>query len=158
MKGAILIAAGVLGGAYMFARPAEEVPTADVMVAKPRTQLYSELAPLYEAIEQKAAHVTTVTGTPPIPVKFHFAHVDGEMLDLSAVAGFRRVEIKLWMTDGARPGETRLRMMFDPESLIGKSGDPDPVYALRNTLEQVDEQFVEGKRITALFGGRATAS
>ena len=156
MKGALILAGVVIGGVYAVMKPGAETPTAESVVAMPRAALWAELAPSFASIEGKARHVTTVTGTPPYPVKFGFDRREGEMLALTGTAGFRTVSVKAWLEDGPAPGQTRLKVLFDPESLGAKTGDTDLRYQLRTILEKTDAQFVQGRRITALFGGRAT--
>lgn len=131
----------------------DRTPTGEEVVAMPRAELYAALADRYARIEAKAATIRTVAGKPPRPVKFTFAKKDGEMLGLTAVTGLREVEVNTWLEDGDRPGETKLRVLFEPASLYEKSGDKTLRRALETTLERVDLQFVEGQRITALFGG-----
>jgi hypothetical protein len=95
---------------------------------------------------------TTVTGTPPYAVKFAFARSDGRMLDMTGTAGFRKVEVTAWFDDGNRPGETKLTVMFEPESLFAKSGDKELHRALEAILRGTSDQFVQGRRITTPFG------
>ena len=151
MKGTIAFALTLCAVVYFFFRPAEDVATAQATVAVPRAQLYARLDTLYTAIEAKSATATTVAGTPPIPVKFSFARRDGEMLDLTATAGFRTIELKTWMVDGARPGETLLKVKADPLSML-KTRDTDLQNTIETILENSDAQFVRGHRVTALFG------
>jgi len=152
VKTTIALALTVCAVVYFFFRPAEDIATAQATVAVPRVQLYAQLDALYTAIERKSAMATTVAGTPPIPVKFTFARRDGEMLDLTATAGFRTVELKAWMVDGARPGETVLKVKADPQSMLKKKGGTDLQDSLQAILENSDAQFVQGHRVTALFG------
>lgn len=152
MKGTLAFAVTLCAVVYFFFRPAEDVATAQATIAMPRAQLYARLDALYAAIERKSATATTVAGTPPIPVKFTFARRDGEMLDMTATAGFRTVELKAWMADGERPGETLLKVKAEPQSMLKKAGGDDLQNSLLNILENSDTQFVEGHRVTALFG------
>ncbi len=152
MKSALVIAGLVLGVTYMMMRPSDEPPTDETMVALPRAQLWAELAKPFASMQQKAEHITTVAGKPPVRVKFTFDRKEGEMLDVQGVAAFRTVEVKAWLEDGARPGETRLQVLFKPASLGSKTGSTDLRYQLRNLLEQGDAQFIEGERVTAMFG------
>ena len=135
---------------YMFRDTS--TPTAEQVVAASPAQLYARYDGMLGAIERKAATVTTVTGTPPYPVKFTFARREGRMLDMTGTAGFRTVEVKAWFDDGDRPGETRLKVMFEPESLFAKSGDKELYRALETILQRTDAGFIQGQRITALFG------
>lgn len=155
MKSAIVIAGLVLGIAYVVIRPSDEPPTDETIVALPRAQLWAELAKPFNSMKRKAEHATTVAGTPPVRVKFTFNKLDGEMLDIRGVAAFRTVEAKAWLEDGSRSGETRLKVLFKPESLGKATGSTDLRYQLRNLLERADAQLVEGARVTALFGGQA---
>jgi hypothetical protein len=77
------------------------------------------------------------------------------MLDMTGTAGFRTVEVKAWFDDADRPGETKLKVMFEPESLFAKSGDKELHRALETILQRTSVEFVQGQRITALFGGSA---
>ncbi len=137
--------------AVLLLRP-DETPTAQTVVAVPRAELYSSLADLYAEIERKSATTQTVTGTPPYPVKFTFSRREGSMLSMTGTAGFRTVSVKAWVEDGDHDGESVLKVQFEPESLLQRSGESDPYRALRKTLHQTSAQFIEGKRITALFG------
>ena len=152
MKGHLLLAVVICAVVFYFFRPAPDVATAQETIAVPRAQLYAKYDALFAAIERKAATVGTVTGTPPIPVKFSFARHDGEMLDMAGTAGFRTVELKVWLADGARPGETVLNVMASPESMLQKTGDTEVQRQVETILYRVDEQLVEGHRVTALFG------
>ena len=131
-------------------------PTAEEIVAASPAELYARYDGMLGEIERKAATTTTVTGTPPYPVKFAFARRDGRMLDMTGTAGFRKVEVKAWFDDGDRPGETKLKVMFEPESLFAKSGDKELHRALETILRGTSDQFIQGRRITTLFGGKAT--
>ena len=140
--------------AVLLLRP-DEKPTAQAVVQMPPAELYASLAELYGDIERKSASVQTVTGRPPIPVKFSFARSEGEMLSMTGSAGFRSVRVKAWIEDGEHDGESLLKIQAEPESLLRKSGESDPYRALRKILRDTSAQFVEGKRVTALFGGSA---
>lgn len=133
-------------------------PTAEEVVAASPAELYARYDGLLGEIERKAATVTTVTGNPPYPVKFTFARRDGRMLDMTGTAGFRKVEVKAWFDDGDRPGETKLKVMFEPESLFAKSGDKELHRALETILQRTSAEFVQGQRITALFGPNPRAN
>lgn len=152
MKSAIIIAGLVIVGSYVLLKPAPEIPSGETLVPMPRAKLWARLSEPFASIEQKAQNVTTVTGTPPVPVKFTFDKQEGKMLDMKGQAGFRSIEVKAWLEDGARPGETRLKVLFDPESLGTKTGDTDQVYQLQTVLDQTNAQFIEGQRIKVLFG------
>lgn len=152
MKGTLAFAVVLCAVVFFFFRTPEDAPTAEATVTMPRAQLYAQLDTLYTAIERKSGTATTVAGTPPIPVKFTFERRDGEMLDLTAAAGFRTVELKAWMADGPRPGETVLKVKAEPESMLKRTGDADLQASLQTILERSDAQFIQGHRVTALFG------
>jgi len=136
----------------------EDTPTAQDTVMTPRAQLYTQLDALYSAIERKSQTITTVAGRPPIPVRFSFTRRDGEMLDMTATAGFRTVELKVWLIDGERPGETVLKVKADPASMLKATGDTELQRSIQTILENSDAQVVEGHRVTALFGEGPNAS
>ncbi|RZI74483.1 MAG: hypothetical protein EOP13_08545 [Pseudomonas sp.] len=149
----ILVVAGSLTGAFLL-RP-DEQPTAQTVVNMPPEDLFRSLSPLYAEIERKSRIIQTVTGRPPVPVAFKFARVEGEMLSMSGTAGFRTVGVKAWIEGAQQPGQSVLKVQFEPASLLQKSGERDPHVALRKILQQTAYQFAPGKRITALFGGSA---
>ena len=152
MKGTLALAVILLGVVFYFFRQPADVPTAEETIATPRAQIYAQFDALYAAIEKKSATITTVTGTPPYPVKFQFERRDGESIDMSATAGFRTVRLKVWFADGARPGETVMKVVAEPESMLKKTGDTELQRQVATVLERTDEQFIEGHRIVALFG------
>jgi hypothetical protein len=150
----ILFAVAIVTITFLLFRTSDE-PTVTELEAVPRAQLYARLDPLFAAIEAKARTTQTVTGTPSVPVQFSFERKDQSMLGLSAQGGMRKVSIRLWLEDGERPGETLLKAQFEPEAIFTVEEDKNVLRALESILGKIDDQFIEGQRITALFGGHA---
>lgn len=136
---------------YFAAADASEPPTAEALVAAPRAQVFGQLDPLFAAIEAKATTMTTVTGKPPIVVKYTFVREPGEQVGFTAKAGFRTVALKVRLADGDQPGTTKLRIVAEPESLLSSSKKQDALSALTDVLERAEPQFAEGARVNALF-------
>lgn len=151
----ILFAVAVVAITFLLFRTSDE-PTVTELEAFPRAQLFARIDPLFTAIEAKSRTTQTVTGTPSVPVHFTFERKADSMLGLTAQGGMRQVAIRIWLEDGPRPGETLLKAQFQPEAIFEAAEDKNVLRALETTLQKIDGQFVEGHRITALFGGRAT--
>ena len=128
-------------------------PNAEEIVNRPRAQVYAQLDRLYSAFERKTATVTTVTGRGDVPVKFTFEREQGEMLSMSGTAGMRTVHLITWLEDGPAPGQTRVKVRFEPISTFRCSGETTVLSAVERVLWEAEAQAIEGKRITALFGG-----
>lgn len=128
-------------------------PTAETVVHMPHDQLYASLDKLFSEIERKASRRRTVTGNPPVPVEFTFDREPGKMLSMEGVAGFRTVSIVAWTEEADTADQSLLKVRFEPESILEKSGQKDDLFrALKATLERTSNQFVDGQRITVLFG------
>ena len=122
------------------------------VVPMARAQLYAELDGRVTALEQAVTANPTKTGTPPVPVKFDFAHDQDRHLLVHAQAGFREVTLELWLEDGADAGHTRLSA-----NVIGVSDDEDVAAGnirvpVEERLDRAVEQANDGVRIAALFG------
>lgn len=128
------------------------------VVSMPRAQLYAELDAQVTALEKALAAKPTETGTPPVPVRFAFAHDQDRHLRVNAEAGFRVVTLDLWLEDGDDPAHTRLSAdiagMSDTEG-IEANNVRFPVEArLSTAIAQADG----GVRISALFGKGSASS
>ena len=131
------------------------------VVAVPRAQLYAELDARVTALERAVTAKPTMTGTPPVPVKFDFAHDNDRHLRVHAAAGFREVEIELFLEDGDDPMHTRLSAnvmgISNPEGI-----EPGHVrFPIDDRLIRAALEAEQGVRISALFGkgsGRSSGS
>lgn len=139
---------------FMLFRTSDQ-PTMTEVEPVPRAQLFAQLDPLFAAIEAKSKTTKTVTGTPPYPVAFSFEREQDARLGLTARAGMREVAIRVWLEDGDQPGTTRLNILYEPEAIYSVIDDKNALRALETVLGRIDSQFIEGQRITALFGGHA---
>jgi hypothetical protein len=129
------------------------------VVAMPRAQLYAELDTHVTALEQAVTAKPTETGTPPVPVKFDFAHDEGRHLRVNAVAGFRVVTLELWLEDGDDPAHTRLSANVAGLSNAEGIEASNVRFPVQARLAAAIAQANEGVRISALFGkGGANSS
>ena len=122
------------------------------VVAMPRAQLYAELDAQVTALEQAVTAKPSKTGSPPIPVRFEFAHDQDRHLRVNAVAGFRTVTLELFFEDGDDPAHTRLSAnVVGMSNTVGiEAGNVR--FPIQARLDTAIAQANDGVRISALFG------
>lgn len=130
-----------------------EAPNAEEIVQRPRAQLYAELNEAYSRIERTAAGHPTTTGRPPVPVAFTVEREDGRRLSLTASAGWRTIHLTVWLEDGPVPGQTQVKVLFDPESMQARAGPGSVTSAVETVLWRTEAQLRDGRPVTALLGG-----
>jgi hypothetical protein len=138
--------------AFLLASCSPQRGAIEEVVAMQRAQLYAELDAQVAALEQAVTAKPTMTGTPPVPVKFEFAHDQDRHLMIHAQGGFREVTLELWLEDGDDAAHTRLSA-----NVIGMS-NAEAITAgnirlpVEMRLENAIADAQQGVRIVALFG------
>lgn len=128
-------------------------PTAEEIVQQPRAAVYAELNDAYSRVERMAQSHPTTTGSPPVPLVFAFEREEGAMLSLTATAGWRTIRLKTWLEDGPAPGQTRVKVLFDPESMQARSGEQSVTRAVETVLMRAEAELAANQRVAALVGG-----
>jgi hypothetical protein len=151
----VVVGALVLCAFFVMGMWNDAQPNAEGVVQRPRAQVYASLARQYAAVEAKAQRTHSVTGDPPVPVAFTFDREDDKMLSLTAKAGWRTIKLKTWLEDGPGPNQTRIKVLFEPESMRERSGagSGDLAATIETILWRTETQLGDGKRAYALFGG-----
>jgi len=149
----LVVSMVALSGVFVLAFWNDSRPNAEEIVQRPRAEVYARLNDLYGRVERQAAAHPTSTGRPPVPVEFAFEREEGEMLSLIATAGMREIRLTTWLEDGPAPGQTRVRVLFQPESMRQRAGGPTVLGAVETVLWRSQAQLIDGERVAALFGG-----
>jgi hypothetical protein len=148
----LAVTGAVLMGFYNDAQP-----NAEELVAQSRAQVYAELDRRYTRLMQQAqAHPTRTEGRNPVPVEFALKREEGSSLELTLTAGWRDIKLHTWLEDGPAPGQTWVRVRFQPESIQQRARESTLLGTVHAVLSRGEGQLRLGQPVQALLGGVPT--